>query len=197
MHVLDLTKSCQLDHQNNSAIRSFLLYGYLIPTALQQSTLESSLHFFFLLYSVYPSRIHCKQATGVLFSPQWPKSRASLSQPLQEFTIHSCILKIITSSVVHFVKHLKPHEMAYNLYTSPWCPFNSQIFIRIISSLRWTRSRMNQRNFLLNLKRRNVNDLSNMVVEWAGVEKEVDPPSLVVLFKEKYNSLKQLKTVLL
>ena len=56
---------------------------------------------------------------------------------------------------------------------------------------------MNQRNFLLNLKRRNVNDLSNMVVEWAGVEKEVDPPSLVVLFKEKYNSLKQLKTVLL
>ena len=98
MHVLDLTKSCQLDDQNNSAIRGFLLYGYLIPTALQQSTLESSIHFFFLLYSVYPSRIHCKQATGILFSPQWPKSRASLSQPLQEFTIHSCILNIITSS---------------------------------------------------------------------------------------------------
>lgn len=87
--------------------------------------------------------------------------------------------------------------MAYNLYTSPWCPFNSQIFIRIISSLKWTRSRLNQRNFLLNLKRRNVNDLINMVVGWAGVEKEVDPPSLVVLFKGKYNSLKQLKTVLL
>ena len=98
MHVLDLTKSCQLDHQNNSAIRGFLLYGYLIPTDLQQSTLESSIQFFSLLYSVYPSHIHCEQATGVLFSPQWPKSRASLSQPLQEFTIHSCILKIIIIS---------------------------------------------------------------------------------------------------
>ena len=49
---------------------------------------------------------------------------------------------------------------------------------------------MDQRNFLLNLKRRNVNDLSNMVVGWAGMEKEVGPPSLVVLFKEKYSSLK-------
>lgn len=69
-------------------------------------------------------------------------------------------------------------------------PFQLTNILRIISSLRWTRSRLDQINFLLNLKRRNVNDLSNMVVGWAGMEKEVGPLSLAVLFKEKYNSLK-------